>query len=124
MKESLSRKYVYFEAVPQLRINLGLVPMWVVHQLRIWQLVTYMFIHVSVFHIVFNMLALWMFGAELERIGCGQLAGELVVGAEGQRSDGQRLARLQLSLLHLVALDQRAIERPVVADKEHAVLFE
>jgi rhomboid family protein len=55
-------------AVPQLRIHLGLVPMWVVHQLRIWQLVTYMFIHVSVFHIVFNMLALWMFGAELERV--------------------------------------------------------
>src|ERR1700704_2078133 len=55
-------------AMPQLRIQLGLVPMWVVHQLRIWQLVTYMFIHVSVFHIVFNMLALWMFGAELERV--------------------------------------------------------
>jgi rhomboid family protein len=55
-------------AMPQLRIHLGLVPMWVVHQLRIWQLVTYMFIHVSVFHIVFNMLALWMFGAELERV--------------------------------------------------------
>src|SRR3982075_1094289 len=55
-------------AVPQLRIHFGLVPMWVVHQLRIFQLVTYMFIHVSVFHIVFNMLALWMFGAEPERV--------------------------------------------------------
>ena len=53
---------------PSLRIQLGLVPMWVVTQLRIWQLVTYMFIHAGLFHILFNMLALWMFGAELERV--------------------------------------------------------
>ena len=37
--------------------------------LRVWQLVTYMFLHGGVFHILFNMLALWMFGAELERTG-------------------------------------------------------
>jgi membrane associated rhomboid family serine protease len=54
--------------VPELRIQLGLVPMWVVARLHVWQLVTYMFIHAGVFHIVFNMLALWMFGAELERV--------------------------------------------------------
>ena len=34
----------------------------------LWQLVTYMFLHGGIFHIVFNMLALWMFGAELERM--------------------------------------------------------
>ena len=33
-----------------------------------WQLVTYMFLHGGLFHILFNMLALWMFGTELERI--------------------------------------------------------
>jgi membrane associated rhomboid family serine protease len=33
-----------------------------------WQLATYMFLHGGIFHILFNMLALWMFGAELERI--------------------------------------------------------
>ena len=33
----------------------------------VWQLATYMFLHGGVFHILFNMLALWMFGAELER---------------------------------------------------------
>src|SRR5260221_9272551 len=55
-------------ALPQLRIELGLVPMWVVHQLRVWQLVTYMFIHAGVFHILFNMLMLWFMGAELERL--------------------------------------------------------
>ena len=38
------------------------------HQFWIWQLATYMFLHGGIFHIVFNMLALWMFGAELERI--------------------------------------------------------
>ena len=36
--------------------------------LWIWQLATYMFLHGGMFHILFNMLALWMFGAELERI--------------------------------------------------------
>ena len=54
--------------VPELRIQLGLVPMWVVTRLHVWQLVTYMFIHAGVLHILFNMLALWMFGAELERV--------------------------------------------------------
>jgi membrane associated rhomboid family serine protease len=47
---------------------LGLVPRSVVHKLWIWQLATYMFLHGGLFHILFNMLALWMFGTELERI--------------------------------------------------------
>jgi len=47
--------------------TLGLQPSAVVGSLRVWQLATYMFLHSGVFHILFNMLALWMFGAELER---------------------------------------------------------
>ena len=47
--------------------NLGLVPTAVLHQFAIWQPATYMFLHGGIFHLVFNMLALWMFGAELER---------------------------------------------------------
>jgi len=47
---------------------LGLHPIFVVRSLWLWQLATYMFLHGGIFHIVFNMLALWMFGAELERI--------------------------------------------------------
>jgi membrane associated rhomboid family serine protease len=47
---------------------LGLHAAFVVHYGWIWQVATYMFLHGGVFHIVFNMLALWMFGAELERI--------------------------------------------------------
>ncbi len=47
---------------------LGLVPVLVIHRFWVWQLGTYMFLHSGLFHILFNMLALWMFGAELERI--------------------------------------------------------
>ncbi|MBI5114930.1 rhomboid family intramembrane serine protease [Candidatus Poribacteria bacterium] len=32
----------------------------------IWQLVTYMFLHYDLFHLLFNMLALWMFGSDVE----------------------------------------------------------
>jgi membrane associated rhomboid family serine protease len=32
----------------------------------VWQLVTYMFLHGGIGHILFNMLALWMFGKDLE----------------------------------------------------------
>jgi membrane associated rhomboid family serine protease len=47
---------------------LGLVPARVVGEFWIWQLGSYMFLHVGLFHLLFNMLALWMFGTELERI--------------------------------------------------------
>jgi membrane associated rhomboid family serine protease len=33
----------------------------------IWQLITYQFMHGGIWHIFFNMLALWMFGIELEQ---------------------------------------------------------
>jgi membrane associated rhomboid family serine protease len=36
-------------------------------EFRIWQLVTYSFLHGSVLHLAFNMIAIWMFGAELEK---------------------------------------------------------
>ena len=47
---------------------LGLRPVFVLRYFWVWQLVTYMFLHGGIFHIVFNMLALWMFGTELERV--------------------------------------------------------
>jgi len=34
---------------------------------HVWQLVTYSFLHGSLLHLGLNMLAIWMFGAELER---------------------------------------------------------
>jgi membrane associated rhomboid family serine protease len=51
-----------------LKLTLGFVPPLAVNGLQIWRFVTYMFVHGDVFHILFNMLALWMFGTELERI--------------------------------------------------------
>lgn len=33
-----------------------------------WQIVTYAFLHGSIGHLFFNMLGLWMFGSELERV--------------------------------------------------------
>ena len=44
-----------------------LVPYAVTHLFWIWQLVTYMFLHQGIFHILFNMFALGMFGSDLER---------------------------------------------------------
>jgi len=45
----------------------GLVPAHVLGRAYIWQLLTYMFLHGGFFHILFNMLFLWMLGSELER---------------------------------------------------------
>jgi len=56
---------VFFPVVTDV---LGLHPIFVARYFWIWQIATYMFLHGGIFHIVFNMLALWMFGAELERI--------------------------------------------------------
>lgn len=48
---------------------LGLRPQAVIEQVRVWQVVTYLFVHDprSIFHIIFNLLSVWMFGVELER---------------------------------------------------------
>src|SRR5437867_6274182 len=46
---------------------LGLVPSRITYDLFVWQLVTYMFLHGGPFHLLFNMLTLYMFGNELER---------------------------------------------------------
>ena len=46
----------------------GLVPSKFFNNLNLWQPITYMFLHGSILHILFNMLVLWMFGKELESI--------------------------------------------------------
>jgi membrane associated rhomboid family serine protease len=55
-------------AVPGVVAVFGLRPADVLLAGRIWQIVTYMFLHGNVGHLLFNMLALWMFGTELERL--------------------------------------------------------
>jgi len=49
--------------------NLSMFPLLVISQGRIWQFVTYMFVHDprSMGHIIFNMLALFIFGSQVER---------------------------------------------------------
>jgi len=45
----------------------GLYPYLVYRRFYVWQLVTYLFLHGDVGHILVNMLMLWMFGCELEK---------------------------------------------------------
>jgi len=47
----------------------ALTPFAVTHGLRLWQPVTYLFLHDpnSLLHLLFNMLFLWMFGVDIER---------------------------------------------------------
>ena len=60
--------YVLTLIFPVLTMLLGLVPQAVLQRGWLWQPVTYMFVHGSLTHILFNMLGLWMFGVELERL--------------------------------------------------------
>ena len=51
----------------------SLTEMFALHSIRTewfkpYQVITHMFMHGSLFHLLFNMLALWMFGTILERI--------------------------------------------------------
>ncbi len=47
-------------------IYFGLVPVFVWTRYFLWQLVTYIFLHGGLSHLLFNLLGLWMFGGELE----------------------------------------------------------
>ena len=48
--------------------SFGLIPSQIIFEFKIWQLFTYMFLHDGFFHILLNMLFLWMFGREIEMI--------------------------------------------------------
>ena len=60
--------YVLGLFAPILTLWCGLIPGAVLERGWVWQPVTYMFVHGGLFHLLFNMLALWMFGVELERV--------------------------------------------------------
>ena len=48
--------------------GLQLTPVDVVKYFSVWQLATYAFLHGGFGHIIWNMLALWMFGADIEQM--------------------------------------------------------
>jgi len=41
-------------------------------QFQLWQILTYAFLHANLMHISFNMLAVYMFGADVERVWGGR----------------------------------------------------
>ncbi len=45
----------------------GLTPAAVLGKFFLWQLVSYLFLHGGIGHLLINMLILWMFGSEMER---------------------------------------------------------
>jgi len=62
-------KGISFEGVPAENIIIrwfSLMPLG--HGFEIWQLISYQFLHGGFSHILFNMFALWMFGAEIENL--------------------------------------------------------
>jgi membrane associated rhomboid family serine protease len=64
---------------PGMELNFALWPLLPIDgavYFRLWQLVSYSFLHDihHITHLLFNMLGLWMFGAEIERyVGAGRL---------------------------------------------------
>ncbi len=83
--------------IPALRLYLGLRPATILQDLYVWQPITYMFLHAGVFHILFNMLALWMFGVELERMWGSRYFTKFYLVAGG----GAALTTLLLSFMPL-----------------------
>jgi membrane associated rhomboid family serine protease len=55
------------QAYYQFNRTFGLVPFDFLFKLHVWQPVTYLFLHGGLWHILLNMLFLWMFGVDLER---------------------------------------------------------
>jgi membrane associated rhomboid family serine protease len=65
--------YLLTMLFPQLFRYLALTPYLVVREREIWQVATYMFLHGGVWHILINMLVLFIFGTRLEhRVGSSE----------------------------------------------------
>ena len=53
--------------MPRLTYYLALIPSRILYRHWYWQFFTYMFVHGSVSHFLFNMLSLYIFGTQVER---------------------------------------------------------
>src|SRR6266496_1160523 len=76
----------------QASVIVGLSAESAVRTFMVWQVFTYMFVHFGTWHLLFNMLALWMFGVPIEQtwgtrrflkfyLLCGTVAGVCVLVA-------------------------------------------
>jgi membrane associated rhomboid family serine protease len=75
--------FLLTQVFPVVTYVLALIPAWIV--IRPWTVVTYMFLHADLWHLLFNMLGLFFFGPRLEgRLGSRRfLALYLVSGVAG-----------------------------------------
>ncbi|MBI4055519.1 MAG: rhomboid family intramembrane serine protease [Elusimicrobia bacterium] len=61
--------FVFQSIAPRATIEtFGLIPQKVVGELWLWQPFTYLFLHGGIFHLLFNLLVLWMFGKPVEEV--------------------------------------------------------
>jgi len=71
--------------VPPARYWYGWLELWPIASGNFfpWQVITYAFLHAedNFFHIFFNMLGLWMFGSELERVWGGKRYTQILVAS-------------------------------------------
>ncbi|MDR2602517.1 MAG: rhomboid family intramembrane serine protease [Spirochaetaceae bacterium] len=58
--------YIIQQFVPQIMFKLTITP-YFIFKGEVWRFFTYMFAHASLSHLLFNMLALYVFGLQLER---------------------------------------------------------
>jgi len=65
--QTLLKLFFSQDATIWFNYEFGLVPLAVTHLLKLWQPATYLFLHEGIWHLFFNMLFLYFFGADLER---------------------------------------------------------
>lgn len=66
--QSLAEIFIGFKATAWINHFFGLVPLGPIPGLRLWQPITYIFLHGGLLHLLFNMLFVWMFGRDLELV--------------------------------------------------------
>jgi rhomboid family protein len=68
LAQTLAELFIGFNATAWINHFFGLVPLGPIPGLRLWQPVTYIFLHGGLLHLLFNMLFVWMFGRDLEMV--------------------------------------------------------
>ena len=68
-----------FQVQRHIKLVLALSAAAVVRNLFVWQLLTYMFLHGNILHILFNLLTLWFFGAQSNATGHARVSQVLLL---------------------------------------------